>query len=68
MSRGRLSAVIDFADLSAGDPATDLAVAWMLFPESIRSDLQDGGRGRCRHLEARSGLGNRAGSCLDGQS
>lgn len=29
--RGRLSAVIDFGDLTAGDPATDLAVAWMLF-------------------------------------
>lgn len=28
---GRLSAVIDFGDLTAGDPATDMAVAWMLF-------------------------------------
>jgi aminoglycoside phosphotransferase (APT) family kinase protein len=25
----RLSAVLDFGDLAAGDPATDLAVAWM---------------------------------------
>lgn len=31
--RGRLSAVIDFGDLTAGDPATDLAVAWMLFDD-----------------------------------
>lgn len=31
---GRLSAVIDFGDITAGDPATDLAVAWMLFPEA----------------------------------
>jgi aminoglycoside phosphotransferase (APT) family kinase protein len=31
--QGRLSAVIDFGDLTAGDPATDLAVAWMLFAE-----------------------------------
>lgn len=35
---GRLSAVIDFGDLTAGDPATDLAVAWMLFgPDERRS-------------------------------
>jgi aminoglycoside phosphotransferase (APT) family kinase protein len=27
---GRLSAVIDFGDLTAGDPASDLSVAWML--------------------------------------
>ncbi len=30
---GQLSAVIDFGDLTAGDPATDLAVAWMLFDD-----------------------------------
>jgi aminoglycoside phosphotransferase (APT) family kinase protein len=29
---GRLSAVIDFGDLAAGDPATDLSVIWMLPP------------------------------------
>lgn len=28
---GRLSAVIDFGDITSGDPATDLAVAWMMF-------------------------------------
>ncbi len=28
---GRLSAVLDFGDLTAGDPATDLATAWMTF-------------------------------------
>ncbi len=28
---GRLSGVIDFGDLASGDPATDLALAWMLF-------------------------------------
>jgi aminoglycoside phosphotransferase (APT) family kinase protein len=37
VSNGRLSAVIDFGDLCAGDPATDLAVAWMLLPPSARS-------------------------------
>lgn len=29
---GRVSAVIDFGDITAGDPATDLAVAWMILP------------------------------------
>lgn len=33
---GRLSAIIDFGDLSAGDPATDLSVAWMLLPRPAR--------------------------------
>jgi aminoglycoside phosphotransferase (APT) family kinase protein len=30
--RGRLSAVLDFGDITSGDPATDLSVAWMLLP------------------------------------
>jgi aminoglycoside phosphotransferase (APT) family kinase protein len=33
---GRVSAVVDFGDLTAGDPATDLAVAWMLLPPPAR--------------------------------
>jgi aminoglycoside phosphotransferase (APT) family kinase protein len=33
---GRLSGVIDFGDLTAGDPATDLAVTWMMFPPALR--------------------------------
>ncbi len=28
---GRLAAVLDWGDLTAGDPATDLAAAWMVF-------------------------------------
>jgi aminoglycoside phosphotransferase (APT) family kinase protein len=28
---GRLAAVVDFGDLTAGDPATDLATAWLTF-------------------------------------
>ncbi len=31
---GRLSAVLDFGDLAAGDPATDLSVVWMLPPSA----------------------------------
>jgi aminoglycoside phosphotransferase (APT) family kinase protein len=34
--RGRLSGVIDFGDMNGGDPASDLAVAWMLFPPAPR--------------------------------
>jgi aminoglycoside phosphotransferase (APT) family kinase protein len=34
---GRLSAVIDFGDLTSGDPATDLGVAWMLFDAEGRA-------------------------------
>jgi aminoglycoside phosphotransferase (APT) family kinase protein len=36
VSGAQLTAVIDFGDLTAGDPAVDLAVAWMLWPESVR--------------------------------
>jgi aminoglycoside phosphotransferase (APT) family kinase protein len=35
---GHLSAVIDFGDLTSGDPATDFAVVWML-PSAIRARL-----------------------------
>jgi aminoglycoside phosphotransferase (APT) family kinase protein len=36
---GALSAVIDFGDITAGDPATDLAVAWMLLPTREHASL-----------------------------
>ena len=38
---GRLSGVLDFGDLTAGDPATDLSVAWMLLREPARSTFRD---------------------------
>lgn len=34
---GRLSGVVDFGDVTAGDPATDLSVAWMLFSPAERA-------------------------------
>ena len=34
ISDGTLAAVIDFGDLCAGDPATDVAAEWMLLPPS----------------------------------
>jgi aminoglycoside phosphotransferase (APT) family kinase protein len=39
--RGRISGVIDFGDLCAGDPATDLACAWLLLDAPGRSLLRD---------------------------
>lgn len=38
---GRLSAVIDFGDLTAGDPATDLLVAWQLLPAGARAAFRE---------------------------
>lgn len=46
----RLSAVIDFGDLTAGDPATDLSVGWTLFSEHGRR------RFRARLDESHDGL------------
>nr|WP_257019691.1 aminoglycoside phosphotransferase family protein [Streptomyces sp. TLI_235] len=37
VDRGRVSAVIDFGDITSGDPATDLSVAWMLFTADQRA-------------------------------
>src|SRR5690242_12560198 len=33
---GQISGVIDFGDITAGDPAGDLSVAWMLLPPGCR--------------------------------
>lgn len=38
---GRVSAVIDFGDICAGDPATDLAMAWMMFDATGRARFRD---------------------------
>jgi aminoglycoside phosphotransferase (APT) family kinase protein len=37
---GRIVAVVDFGDLTAGDPATDLMVAWALLPAAERPTLR----------------------------
>ncbi len=37
---GRLSGVVDFGDLTGGDPASDLSVAWMLLPADAREVLR----------------------------
>ncbi len=38
---GRISAVIDFGDVCAGDPATDLSVAWGMFEGDVRDHLRE---------------------------
>ena len=37
VNAGQISAVIDFGDLTSGDPANDLSVAWMLLPAKERA-------------------------------
>jgi len=41
---GCVSAVLDFGDLTSGDPATDLSVAWMLLPPSARAAFRASSR------------------------
>lgn len=36
LENGKLAAVLDFGDLTGGDPATDLAAGWMVFDASAR--------------------------------
>ncbi|WIB15450.1 aminoglycoside phosphotransferase family protein [Curtobacterium sp. MCPF17_050] len=36
----RLSAVVDFGDVTAGDPAVDLATAWLTFGREARADFR----------------------------
>lgn len=38
---GGACAVLDFGDLTAGDPATDLAIAWMCFGDETRRTFLD---------------------------
>lgn len=40
--QGALQAVIDFGDLSAGDPAVDLAAAWLVFNPVGRQEFWNG--------------------------
>jgi len=42
--------VIDFGDITSGDPAVDLSLAWMLLPaechDGFRAAYEEAGRGR----------------------
>jgi GrpB-like predicted nucleotidyltransferase (UPF0157 family)/aminoglycoside phosphotransferase (APT) family kinase protein len=46
VDNGRLSAVVDFGDLTAGDPATDLSVAWMMLRDRDRAVFRQSARSR----------------------
>ncbi|BFU46318.1 aminoglycoside phosphotransferase family protein [Krasilnikovia sp. MM14-A1004] len=46
---GRVSAVIDFGDITAGDPATDLAAAWMLLPTEDHRTFWDAYAAAAQH-------------------
>ena len=48
---GAISAVLDFGDITAGDPAVDLAVAWMLFDESDREVFRSAAGPRDRPID-----------------
>ena len=41
VDRGRITGVIDFGDMTAGDPATDLSVAWALLPRAAHAAFRD---------------------------
>jgi aminoglycoside phosphotransferase (APT) family kinase protein len=51
LSQGRITAVIDFGDLTAGDPATDLAAAWMLFSPEVRSIFRQAANSPLRPID-----------------
>ena len=53
---GQVSGVIDFGDITAGDPASDLSVAWMLLPPGCHATF----------WSAYQAAGGRAGRPADG--
>lgn len=67
----KLSGVIDFGDLTSGDPATDLSVAWMLLPAAAHDAFFDAAENQHRrvdHSMRRRARGNalaHAMACLD---
>ena len=54
VNHGQVSGVIDFGDITAGDPASDLSVAWMLLPPGCHA----------RFWAAYQAAGGRAGDAL----
>ena len=47
--RGRISGVIDFGDVTGGDPAGDLSIAWMLLPADNHETFQNAYRASAGH-------------------
>ena len=54
VNAGKISGVIDFGDITSGDRATDLAVAWMLFPAEVRLVFREAAGARDEATWARS--------------
>ncbi|GII33948.1 aminoglycoside phosphotransferase family protein [Planotetraspora mira] len=50
IDRGRISGVIDFGDITSGDPATDLSVAWMLLPADCHDAFQNAYRAAAEYV------------------
>ena len=42
VAQGRIAGIVDFGDITAGDPAVDWAIGWMLFDGPARRILFDG--------------------------
>lgn len=40
LADGRVSGVVDFGDITAGDPACDLSLAWMLLPAASHDEFR----------------------------
>ena len=56
---GQLGSVLDFGDVASGDPATDFAVMWMMFPPEHREALFTAA-GRARSIAADEQVWRRA--------
>jgi len=54
VQQGRITGIIDWGDLTGGDPATDLAALWMLFDASDRDSALAAYGGIDPELEARA--------------
>jgi aminoglycoside phosphotransferase (APT) family kinase protein len=54
---GQVTGVIDFGDITAGDPASDLSVAWMLLPSGCHASFWSA-------YQAAGGAGGRADDAL----
>lgn len=67
---GEVSAIIDFGDLTSGDPATDLSLAWMLFEAAGREVFREaaGGCDQATWIRARGNALAHAAACLGSSS
>nr|WP_239676144.1 phosphotransferase [Natronosporangium hydrolyticum] len=57
---GRVRAIIDFGDVTSGDPATDLAVVWMFLPSHVREGFWSAYASTATHVDGELVLRARA--------